>query len=368
MRRGCLPLLVSVVFGVGVPFSVCPAAAQYSAQLEVERDENRTITRLELLNDRFYTLRAERSRSDGVDIDRMGLQLPGSILGLDGYTSLFLERQPSRTVYGTNFEMGRGVLALGGSIERAEEQFTGVYAKFRGGDVEIAAGGGSRDSEVVWHGAAYWKSERFSLVAGGAVGPGDVRYEHLAGTWHPEERGVDPGAWFSVERDGPRDYVIELNAAHRALFNHFTSWGAYNMDQWPHEKRFEALGDVMRYYRPSTRNQERSAGIGVIGGTYEVSGGSSSLLLDLRAFPFRIFGMPTSGTGPAGGVVTGPRDLGRELLQGVMVGLAPEVIGGGDVTWLGEVRLDPISLYAEVQTGAQTNAYFFLQYIARGWF
>jgi hypothetical protein len=100
MRRGCLPLLVSVVFGVGVPFSVCPAAAQYSAQLEVERDENRTITRLELLNDRFYTLRAERSRSDGVDIDRMGLQLPGSILGLDGYTSLFLERQPSRTVYG----------------------------------------------------------------------------------------------------------------------------------------------------------------------------------------------------------------------------------------------------------------------------
>ena len=103
MRRGCLPLLVSVVFGVGVPFSVRPASAQYSAQLEVERDERRTITRLELLNDRFYTLRAERIRSEGADVDRMGVQLPGSILGLDGYTSLFLEREPSRTAYGTNF-------------------------------------------------------------------------------------------------------------------------------------------------------------------------------------------------------------------------------------------------------------------------
>ena len=358
-----------IVLGAVLCSSAYPVVAQYSAELEVERNEEATTTRFELLDGRFYALRAERRRAAGINTDRLGGQLPGRLFGLDGYTSLFLERRPGLTAYGTNFELGRGLLALGGSVERADLKFKGVYVKLGEEDLQVAIGGGERNSDAVWHGAVYAKGTRFSLAGGGSTGPGDTSYQHLAGTWHPAERGGASGGWFIVERDGPTDYLIEVNVAHRATFDHLTVWGAYGMDQWPHEKSFEALGDLMRYFRPSILNHERSGGAGVLGARYKVSGGEPSLTLDARAFPFRIFrGSDPAAAGQAAGGETGRRDLRSELLGGLMVGLAREVRGGDDLTLLGEVRLDPIVLYAELHPGAETNAYLFLQYVVRGWF
>jgi len=356
------------VLGIALGLFGQPVLAQYSAQLEVERDAGATTTRFELLDGRFYALRAEQRRADDVNTDRLGVQMPGSLIGLDGYVSLFLEKRPSLTAYGSNFELGRGLLSLGGSVERADRDYTGAYAKIGGEHLQFAIGGGQHDEAAIWHGAAYVKGSRYSLVAGGSNGPGDTGYQHLAGTWHPTERGGASGGWLIAERDGPRDYLIEVNLAHQATFDYLTTWGAYGMDQWPHEKRFEALGDLMRYFRPSIFNHERSGGAGVLGASYEVNGGESTLTLDARTFPFRILQGFESGARQASGDDTEGRDLRSELLRGLMVGLAHEVRGGDDLTLLGEVRLDPIVLYAELHHGAETNAYVFLQYVVRGWF
>ena len=90
------------------------AGAQTAAELEMERDPGNTTSRLELVHDGFYFLRAERE--DGLDGDthRIGGQLPGAMLGLDGYASLFLEDGPTSTGFGTNFELGG---ASGSSVE-----------------------------------------------------------------------------------------------------------------------------------------------------------------------------------------------------------------------------------------------------------
>ena len=151
----------------------------------------------------------------------------------------------------------------------------------------MSGGGGARDGRAVWHGAVYLKTERFSLATGGSLGPDEAAYTHVASTWHPapDQRGRTPGGWMTFERDGPRNYGLEIAVAHDATFGHLTSWGAYGMDQWPHEKRIEGLGDVMRYFRPSIRNHERSAGMGVLAAEWDVVDGDGSLTLDARPSP-----------------------------------------------------------------------------------
>ena len=359
-------LRIMLVLGILLSFPAHPVFAQYGAELEVERDARATTTRLEVLEGRFYAFRAEQVRSAGIDTERLGISLPGPLIGLGGYASLFLERRPSLTGYGTNFELSRGPLALGGSLERARGHFTGTYVKMLGGNFDVGFGGGKRDAELIWHGAAYAKGTRFTLAAGGSVGPGDTSYQHVAGAWRPEERGRGYGAWFKVERDGPGDYLVELNFADKPTFDYRMIWGSYGMDQSPHERNFEALGDPMRYFRPSTRNHERSGGAGVLSARYEEEGGQPLLTLDAILFPFRILRGETFSSGENLGQASGPRNLPAELLRGLMIGFAQGLHGSRDITLMGELRLDPITLYAELETGAETNTYLFLQYVVRG--
>ena len=115
------------------------ASAQLAGELEIERKEGATISRLELLNGGLYTLRAERTQTAGVHTDLVGVRLPGSLVSLTGYLSLFLEDRPDEFAYGTNFELGSGLIAVGGSVERDEDAFTGGYLKLRGADLEVRA-------------------------------------------------------------------------------------------------------------------------------------------------------------------------------------------------------------------------------------
>ena len=360
-----LPSLVAghLLVAIGAAASLAwsgEAVAQTAAEVEVERNPGETTSRLELVHDGFYFLRAERTDGPNGDTHRLGGQLPGSMAGFDGYTSLFLEDDGESTGVGTNFELGRGLWVLGGSAERADADFAGAYLKLRTSDVEVAGGGGARDGRAVWHGAVYFKTERFSLAAGGSLGPEESAYSHVAATWHPapDRRGRTPGAWMTFERDGPRDYGLEIAVAHDATFGHLTSWGAYGMDQWPHEKRIEALGDVMRYFRPSIRNHERSAGIGVFAAEWNVVSGDGTLTLDARAYPFRLLHPSPSTPTPV------RRDLVAEILSDAMVGWI-EPVGDGAGTLLAELRLDPVVLYAEVPTSNRSDPYIFVQYVLR---
>ena len=220
-------LRIMLVLGILLSFPARPVLAQYGAELEVERNARATTTRLEVLG--RPVLRASCRVGCGprgsIPIGWASV-LPGPLIGLGGYASLFLERRPSLTGYGTNFELSRGLLALGGSLERAGGHFTGTYVKMLGGNFDVGFGGGKRDAELIWHGAAYAKGTRFTLAAGGSVGPGDTSYQHVAGAWRPEERGRGYGAWFKLERDGPGDYLVELSFADKATFDYRMIWGA----------------------------------------------------------------------------------------------------------------------------------------------
>jgi hypothetical protein len=348
---------------IGAAASVACAGdsvAQTAAEFELERDPEATTSRLELARGGFYLLRAERQDTPNGETHRVGAKLPGSLVGLDGYASLFLEDDPASTGVGTNFELGKGLWVVGGSLERAEADFSGAYVKMRAGDLEISGGGGARDGRAVWHGAAYLKTERFSLATGGSLGPDESAYSHVAATWHPapDARGRTPGAWMTLERDGPRDYALEIALAHDATFGHLTSWGAYGMDQWPHEKRIEALGDVMRYFRPSIRNHERSAGLGVLAAEWDVDGGEGTLTLDARYYPFRLLRASPSPPAPP------RRDLLAELLNDAMVGWI-EPMGDEAGTLLAELRLDPVVLYVGVPRSNRSDPYVFVQYVLR---
>jgi hypothetical protein len=329
-------------------------------EFEVERAEDLTTSRVEWGRKGFYLLRMERRARPDDTTDRVGAQLPGSLLGLDGYVSAFLEDRSASTGVGTNFELGKGLWAVGGSLERSEAHFTGAYLKLRTVDVELAGGGGSRDGDPVWHGGVYLKGTRWSLAAGGSLGPDEAEYSHVAATWHPAvtQRGLAPGAWMTFERDGPRAYTVEVALAHGANFGHLTSWGAYGMDQWPHEKRIEALGDVMRYFLPSIRNHERSSGFGVLAAEWDVVGGAGTLTLDGRTFPLRWLDDTPRRTG------SGRRDLLRELGRDAMVGWI-EPLGDGAGTLLAELRLAPVVLYLEVPTASRADPYLFVQYVLR---
>lgn len=343
--------------------------AQGSAELEFERDEQTSVLRAELLRDGFYIFRAERRRIAGQDLDRVGFQFPGSMVGLTGYGSAFLENHWDYTGLGSNVKFGRGPVEIGGSLERAgENRFTGAFATVGGEDWKLGFGGGDRNSEAVWHGAGYLKGTRFSAAVGGSLGPADHKYSHFAATWHPApaQRGGAPGAWLQVERDGPRDYEVELNFAHDAVFGFMTTWGRYGMDEFPHEKRIIAMGDFMRYYRPPIPNHERSAGAGVLGARYRVLGDDRWLMLDGRFYPFRMIA-ETDATGGPGGTATW-RTVGKNLMHGTMIGLMQPFRASDHPTFLAEVRINPIVIYGEFRTGADSSAHVYLQYVVRGLF
>ena len=56
-------LRIMLVLGILLSFPARPVLAQYGAELEVERNARATTTRLEVLEGRFYALRAERVRN-----------------------------------------------------------------------------------------------------------------------------------------------------------------------------------------------------------------------------------------------------------------------------------------------------------------
>jgi hypothetical protein len=127
----------------------------------------------------------------------------------------------------------------------------------------------------------------------------------------------------------------------------------------------EALGDPIRYFLPSIRNHERTAGVGAVPARYQVDGGVSALRLDARVYPDRALTGPGRRPSEDGGPGSG-RDLAREFVCGLMVGYARDV-DGGDPMFRAEVRLDPIILYAEFQRGSRRNEYFYIQYVQRAW-
>jgi len=344
-------------------------SAQGSAELEIERGPQASVLRVELLDDGFYVFRAERRRIAGQDLDRVGFQFPGSLVGLTGYGSAFLENHWDYTGMGSNVKFGRGPVEIGGSLERAgARSFTGAFATVGGADWKLGFGGGDRNAEAVWHGAAYAKGTRYSLALGGSLGPARHKYSHYAATWHPApaQRGRAPGAWVQLERDGPRDYEAELNLAHDANLGFLTTWGAYGMDEFPHEKRIIAMGDFMRYFRPSIRNHERSAGVGVLGARYRVLGDDRWMTLDGRFFPFRIIVEADPSGGRGSGATRLP--IGKAVLRGTMIGLMQPLRSSDYSTILAEIRVDPIVMYSEIRTGAESTAYFYLQYVVRGLF
>ena len=105
---------------------------------------------------------------------------------------------------------------------------------------------------------------------------------------------------FAAERRNGDDWFVEAFITDRANFNHFASWGRYGLDQWPHEKTFEAVGDPMRYFRPPIMNQERTTGMGIVGGRYRVRDGVGETTLEARVFPVRIFRRMAGERGVAG--------------------------------------------------------------------
>ncbi len=353
-----------LVAGVGVVAAAAgllptPVGAQMGSELEVERVAGATTSRVEFLGDGFYLMRAERTQGDDAWTDRVGVQLPGSLLALSGHVSLFVEDRPGRLGYGGAFELGQGVLALGGTVQRADQvAFTGGYVRLRGSDVDVGLGGGRTERDWVGHGVFYEKGTRFSVAVGGVAGPG-YALQHLSATWHPPVRGTRPGAFFTAERRSEDAWFVEAFATDRADFGYMTSWGAYGMDQWPHTRTFEAVGDVMRYVRPSIMNQDRAAGMGIAGGRIERSGGATVTTVDARVFPVRIVRRLAGNPGwadsdPDGGYL---RD---QVLPSLMVG-AFRNVEGGSATAVGQVRLPPFLVYAEADLGGG-EPYLFIQY------
>ena len=334
-------------------------AAQLAGELEVERKNGATTSRLELLNGGVYTLRAERTQADDLHTDRLGVRLPGSLLSLSGYVSLFLEDRPEEFAYGTNFELGRGLFALGGSVERDEDVFTGGYLKLRTVDFELGLGGGRTAQDWIGHGAVYVKGRGFSVAMGGVAGQGH-EFQHLAGTWHPATRGAGPGAMFAYERRNGNDWFVEALVTDRANFNHFASWGRYGLDQFPHEKTFEAVGDPMRYFRPPIMNQQRTTGMGIVGGRYRVKGGEGETTLEARAFPVRIFRRLAGEPAPEGSSPQQLRYVRDRVLTSLMVGAFHDV-GSGTATALAQLGLPPILVYAESDLSGG-EPYLLIQY------
>ena len=335
------------------------ASAQLAGELEVERKEGATTSRLELLNGGLYTLRAERTQTAGVHTDLVGVRLPGSLVSLTGYLSLFLEDRPDEFAYGTNFELGSGLIAVGGSVERDEDAFTGGYLKLRGADLEFGLGGGRTAQDWIGHGAVYAKGRSFSVALGGAAGPGRG-FQHLAGTWHPATRGAGPGAMFAAERRNGDDWFVEAFITDRANFNHFASWGRYGLDQWPHEKTFEAVGDPMRYFRPPIMNQERTTGMGIVGGRYRVRDGVGETTLEARVFPVRIFRRMAGERGVAAARPEQQSYVRDRVLTSLMVGAFHD-IGSGTATALAQLGLPPLLVYAEADLRGG-DPYLLIQY------
>ena len=355
-RRRIPPRLVGVLaMAIWVPVG---AAAQRRAEVEIER-EGRTMSRVEVYDGAVPVLRAEREL-DSAPLQRLGLRMPGAVLDVDGYVAVFVEDRPDRTDVGTAFEVGRGVPMLGGSLERGEDRFAGLYLKLRGANAEIAGGGGRLNGDLVGHGALYVKGARWSAAAGGSRGPHGMDYAHFAATWHPVQRGTAPGARLIAERGSGNRYFAELMLVDRADFNHFAVWGQYGMDQWPHRKAFEAVGDITRYVRPPTFLHGYTSGALAVSGGYEVIDGEREFTIDVRGFPLRAL-LSLSGTSD---------EAVRSGLSGYVVGrvLPTIMLGGyrngraGTNAWVGEIGFPPFSVYFEAPTRHGVDPYLFVQY------
>lgn len=337
-----------------------PAAAQHRAELEVERDEDALTSRVEFYGIGLPWIRLERKDSGGESAHRAGIQLPGKLIGLDGFASLFVHAQPDRTARGASFELGRGVPMLGGSIERGVQAFSGLYVKLRSTNAELGLGGGKRDADWLQHGGLYVKGVRWSAAIGGARGPNQIDFQHFAASWHPAQRGGGPGARFTAERRNGRRYVAELLVADRTTFSHFSVWGQYGMDQWPHRKTFEAVGDMMRYVRPPIMNHGYTLGRGVVGGQWEVNGDQRELTLDGRFFPVR-FLRERPAPGAAASPLAAGSYLSERVLPSVMIGGFREMSSGTSAL-LGEIAFPPFSIYGEAPLTDRGSAYLFAQY------
>ena len=352
--RRCVAALL-----VAAAWAPSPAVAQRSAELEIERKYLRTTSRIEVYDGTVPVLRAERELDDD-PFQRVGIRIPGSALGVDGYVSLFLEDRPDHTDFGAAFEIGRGIPMLGGSVERGDDRYAGLYLKLRSPDAEIAFGGGDRNGNAIGHAALYLKGARWSAAFGGARGSLGVDLGHFAATWHPTQRGAAPGARFRADRRSGDRYYTELMVVDRANFNHFTVWGQFGMDQFPHRKTFEAVGDITRYVLPPRLLHEYTSGAGVLTGRYEVTNGIREITLDARVFPVRAFSRLSSER----------RQVTRTGLAGYIVGrvLPTIMVGGfrrtraGTNTWVGEIGFPPISIYAEAPTQEGAHPYLFVQY------
>ena len=344
---------------VAAAWAPASAAAQRRAELELERRDLRTTSRIEVYDGTVPVLRAERELDDD-PFQRLGVRIPGSVLDVDGYVSLFLEDRSDRTDFGAAFEIGRGVPMLAGSVERGEDHYAGLYLKLRSPDAEIAFGGGDRNGDAIGHAALYVKGARWSAALGGARGSHGVDFGHFAATWHPTQRGAAPGARLRADRRGGDRYYTEFMVADRANFDHFAVWGQFGMDQFPHRKTFEAVGDITRYVRPPRLLHEYTSGAGVLTGRYEVRNGIREITLDARVFPARAFSRlrperrQVARAGLSGYIV-------RRVLPTIMVG-GFRMTRAGANTWVGEIGFPPISFYAEVPTREGAHPYVFVQY------
>lgn len=337
------------------------AAAQHRAEMEIEREDGVLTSRLEFYGTGLPWFRLEREGSGDQAMNRAGVQLPARLIGLAGYASFFVDDRPARTYRGAAFELGRGVPAVGGSIERGTRAYTGLYLKLRSANAELGLGGGQRDQDWLQHGALYLKGVRWAAAVGGARGPNQIDFQHLAASWHPAVRGSGPGARFSAERRNSRRWVTELMVADRAAFNHFSVWGNYGMDQWPHRKTFEAVDDMMRYVRPPVMDQAYTAGAGIVGGKWDVNGDEREFTLDGRFFPARLLGAEPM---PAGVPPTDSRGYLRErVLPGLMIGGYREMSSGAGAL-LGEIVLPPFAIYGELPLADDAISYLFVQYRA----
>jgi hypothetical protein len=334
-----------------------PATAQVRAELEVERRVG-TLSRIEVYDGALPILRAERELEDAA-LQRAALRLPASLLGLDGYGSVFFEDRTDTTEWGAAFELGRGLPALGGSVERGPDRFAGLYLKLRRPNVEIAVGGGDRNGDAIGHGALYLRGPRWSVGAGGARGPGGVDFQHLAATWHPVQRGAAPGGRFIAERRAADRWFAELMLTDRAGFNHFAVWGQYGISEWPHRKTFEAADDITRYVRPPIFLHGYTTGALAVSGRYQRTFDTRELTLDARVFPVRGLRYGADPATPARGGVRGY--LADQVLPSLMVG-AFRRTRARTTTWVGEIGLPPFGLYVEAPTQPGARTYLFVQY------